>query len=434
MGGHYPTSRGFNPAVATPGRPTFVPFVRRSPTRRAVGFPISNPFRPGSGFQSDLPKVRTFPNPWRPVKHPFGRRQAAILPSPLDFVRRGGAWIEPAIVVGTIAAGFYYSQQRVMNLNGWEVCCDIGGIRNVFRAFENTGPCSTWAASCGRGGQPYWWDWPGEIPAIGPGKSQVLLVGMKTNPSTMRGTWNYVARRNAGAAGAPAIQPEYKYWPLQFVNPWPLGVFQWRPLVPYPMTNPNPPRRVWGPDNRPDREPRRAPKKRPNTSVMPSPAGAPGTRPTIVITRTGVGFSRTPHKYKRDGASKYTVGKGGFAGLALALLQTASNVYNGVTETVDLIKAIYSALPDKVIASQPDNLPKNQIIGHMLETIWQHRGEIDLDEAVYNIASNLIEDAAWGRYFAAQNQIRRRGGPNVEGFDRELSQLNELFTQLYGAT
>ena len=117
-----------------------------------------------------------------------------------------------------------------------------------------------------------------------------------------------------------------------------------------------------------------------------------------------------------------------FAKLAVRLLQLASGTYGGITEVVDMVAAIYAALPARLIAQDVNNLPPRDVLPHMLGMIWAHRHHIDMMEAMDNLAFNMIEDAAYGWYFQALGDIGT-GNPNLSGYDREMNLLYQEFRE-----
>lgn len=235
------------------------------------------------------------------------------------------------------------------------------------------------------------------------------------------------------ASGTPLVrQPPLIGFPEM---PWlPLDPNFWLPLNPQPYS-PNYPTPVW-PRGNPKPQPRTYPRPRVVGNTLPGVNPTPKPLPDIVITSTGV--STRPNQHRRwkprkpyTKETKYTM-RGPFMGLAAYLLRGAAKVYGGITEVVDFLSAIYNALPPEVIAKGP-TFPNGMIIPGLLGEIYKHADQIDVKKALYNIAKNQVEDAMWGRYFKAIDDVQRRGGPYYSGYDRELGKLNDLFKEIYGS-
>ena len=213
----------------------------------------------------------------------------------------------------------------------------------------------------------------------------------------------------------PAIAITPDIWASPDPNVWP----PFNPVPVFPIPRPWP---GW------------TPKTYPRTVSGPVTEPVPVFEPVpdVVITPTGV-FPTGPHvRTKPDTKTregKYAA-KGPYGLLAAQLLRLAAGTFGGITEVVDLVKAIYAALPAELIAQQPDNLAKKDLLPHMLGLIAKHYKSIDLGEAVENIAVNQVEDWAWGKYFKAVDKVSRTG-TYYQGFDRELSNLNDLFREVY---
>ena len=182
---------------------------------------------------------------------------------------------------------------------------------------------------------------------------------------------------------------------------WPDDPNEWPPMQPKPD---DPKRPVW-PDTKnppddtfpttrvvgdgdPDLDPDLDPKgeRRPRYRRDPKPHEPWGPRDPK--------HDRRPRR-KHEKENKFS-GKTKFAKLAARLLQLASGTYGGITEVVDMVAAIYAALPDRLVAQDVNGLSDVEKLPHMLGMIWQHRQHIDMMEAMDNLAFNMIEDAAYG--------------------------------------
>lgn len=451
MGGKYPTSRGFHGGFE-PKTGTFRPpsGVRVAPVNRPYGgfFPeLPNSVQQGwiwgpkpetfnpSGVDYDIPHGkqpygrRHFPDPWRPKNPPFGRKAPVAYASPLSLPRF-------PVWPGVAAAGllvWYFHPRGISGPPGWIRCYDLGGPKDMQSGPVGFIGCSFQANF--QAGVPMGNTWPYD-PSWGNSPVSVFF-GPDVFPPAPGTRLNYMEQWYwPGGPQTPNLPLEYLP-PIRTpmpLEPMPLDPVNWLPLAPYTYV-PTP----WPVWDTPPYDPYQYPPiksagNRVPGAVIPLP---PPKYPGFGVGPKGSfdtdGHTRgRPHK-PRNYEGKYTL-KGPFAAVALRLLQAASRVYNGITETVDLLAAIYSALPADVIAREPDNIPDARVIEYMLGAIWKYRDQIDMNKAAGNILENLIEDKAWGRYFKALNDVRRTTGANVEGWDRELGQLNDLFRELQSAT
>lgn len=420
MGGKYPT----NSARATPvrrpvGRPDY-PTTPARPRRPLPRVRPLNPYRPPARF----------PNGWKPPVKPFGRR------FPID--RIGGTFptrfplgrLTPWLTVGAFILPYIVTPTRI-DLNGWRCCFDVGPVKDAFKLTTNA--CTPSFANLGY-----------QVPTGAIADLRVdatttsIFLGQYLQPSLIRMT--HKAQYVKGTSGvAGPIPAPIKVIPPFWLSPWwelPLNPNHWTPISPVPYRPPLH-RPVWNPD--PDPFPDSWPKSREvgdNFPVrQPTPERPPKERETV-ITRTRIRTRDRPHWRRpprvRDRERKYKMSGRGWNLLGQILLRYASRTYGGVTEVVDLLSAIYSALPDRLIASHPD-IPKGEVIPFMLGQIYENFDQIDINEAIYNIAANHIEDAAWGAYFRASRFVSERG-PNYDGFDRENSELQRELQELLNAT
>ena len=430
MGGNYPSQRRVpNRSNPTPTR--YVP----SSTRRALPRSTFNrglPFDPWDTPAAKRAYRKPFGGRWPKPASPFGRKPGLVYPSPLGWGRmpRVGPFGAVAAAAGLLPFLWPAPAFNPAAL-GFTLCFDIGGIKNMHSAGANF--CNvTLAGISGQTGQPT--SQPILFPGAQTGRKSYML-GSNDNPEMTRMTNRELWTRN------PNVKPDFKLYPRYYFVPWyaPGLDFDpnfWLPLSPVPFSPP-PHGPVWPKGrNNPWGKPRKGPKHKTFPSGQsgygnPLPKDKP--TPSITISSTGVKTAPRPHVRGRPRGHNHEGGKykasGPFAALAAQLLKDAANVYNGITEAVDLLKAVYSAIPSDILAQMPDDLPKAKLIPFMLASIWTFRNQIDYGEAVKNILLNQIEDAMWGRYFAAVDKVNR-SGTYYGGFDRELGQLNELFREL----
>lgn len=95
------------------------------------------------------------------------------------------------------------------------------------------------------------------------------------------------------------------------------------------------------------------------------------------------------------------------------------------TEVVDLIDALFEALPEDVQASVPRTAvtspsawkPGIRYAGPLdrARHLYNNLHRLDIEEAVINVVINQIEDALWGRFFGGADRGFRRAGVNGYG-------------------
>lgn len=457
MGGFYPTQRNFrmpfgggNPWTTFPSgtfNPGGINVIPRSypnwfPTNVPSGVPSTFDPRTWSGMPNDpwdVPHGKQpwdnggkFPNPWRPKVKPFGKKFPQTVGQGVSLDPSRWARFGPIGLVPFFLPWFFKPAGLVMP-PGWMLCWDTGAPKQMF-----SGPTTAFADTCSTSELDYLLSF--QVPAgeVGTDTPSVIAwpgsVAFWQGPEQAGGTRMQYTCKWRRAGGGPATVIPYE----------PAAFAPVLPRLPSPDPNDLTPL-VLFPDPFPEVGPVWTPTPEPGTTSYPPKVVAgydpPGTvttgqptlpgLPTTVISTGGVTVG-PPHVWEppRTPESKYKAGTSPFSILATRLLAVASGLYNGITETVDLVAAIYSALPAHIIAQHPDNLTDAQKLPFMLAMIYQYRNQIDLDEAVDNVIANAVEDAVWGRFFQAQNYVRQQTGINYEGFDRELGYLNDTFREV----
>lgn len=427
----YPSRGASNAAVAvpTPDYPKWWPDNDNRPRPK----PYNR--RPG-----------TFPNTPRRWRKPFGRRTGPVYPSPFP---RSGFRLGPWAGAASFAAAYLLYKpadwSSALTNAGFKLCCSIGdGDVFGYTNLNNSG-CGSGPLLCGVSLQPFGGhtaDGPMTFPlASNPRLGARMLIGKQMLNPPDRCTWMQHWMRPSRPSNLPAYQPLVVPGPVQVpVTPdfWlPYDPNWWTPLSPTPY-NPNfpaaPPRRY--PKRPPRPTPRTWPAPESGPVTVPLPPFVPVGVPTTTTVSVGNPFPvidtgpiRPVKPTPTTTETKYNVRRSPYALLATRLLQLAAGTHGGITEVVDLVTAMYSAIPADVLARYPDGLAKKDILPFMLGAIYANRNNIDWQEAVHNIAVNQIEDYAWGKYFKAVDDVSR-AGPYYQGFDRELGALNELFQQV----
>lgn len=390
------------------------------------GFPVPDNDNPRPRVPWKPPRRRpsgVFPKQPKWAKPPFGKRPLVVYPDAFGPGRfpRIPAW---AVVPAVFMVGGWFVTRAKPDFAGmgFTLCWDGGGPKEAFSSIylDNCAAADFWKnLSFQVPGGKIGLDTPSNV-------SYGYAVGPYDNPEQTRMTYKELWARNY-YNNAPFIMIPGATWVpdplLPFSDPDPN---LWLPLQPYTPPVPEP---VYPPRNWPETDPRTYPRHVRGPNPHTDPKGNPKPR-VRVRPKPNIKHDRRPPT-RREHESKYSAARGSLAGL---LLLIASKAYNGITEAFDLVSAIYKALPPSIIARMPDNLTTGvDIMSHMLAAIWTYRAQIDMREAIINIAENQIEDAAWGRYFKAVDNVSRKG-PNYQGFDRELGYLNDLFKELQKET
>lgn len=430
MGGYYPTNGGWG---AVPlGDPVRDYRLNRDTARnpyhpRRTPTPKKYPWRP-PGY---------FPNGWKPPKTRFGRLPKVVYPTRFPLDRRFARFIPWGTLVFGVA-GYMLSPRRIPLPAGWTRCWDYGGDKSArsgpIRAYCPGDPYKLLALQVpsGTGYAP--------ITATTTNLAQAIFFGPYSNPEGTRMQYReMIARPDAVSGTYPNPQIIQPVAPV-VVNPdfvLPEDPNDWLPLIGVPFVPVPVP--VWVPTPEPVSYPPPVVRGDDVPIVVPVPDIEPLPDEAVELryrrdTKKGRVWHRTqPHQRTkptgRGKERKWMAANSRWALLATYLLRSAARVYGGMTEVVDLVSAVYAALPNEVISKHPDNLKPGEVLGFMLHQIYEHIDEVDVHEALENIYWNVIEDAAWGRYFGAVQKVTDRG-TNYSGFDRELSELNDLFHQL----
>lgn len=368
------------------------------------------------------PKPKRFPNRWRPPVPSFGKRFPQIIPNPLDQFKPGRfPWGWAAAAALPILFGRGGSPQ--WDAAGWRLCFNSGG-GEMF---------SLGGATCD---PPFWDGLNFQVPAGGPGDPMVIepyhtslwfgppeFDGMRM---VYREMW---VRDSVDENGDPWPEVEYPPGDRPGVGipavpnvGAPANPFEWPVFMPEAPPIPTPkPVQIADPNPIPYIRPNYPP--RPWIEEGPVPTPRPLTTVGTPPVTTPPAVYQPPRGPTKEG--KYQPNRVGWGRIAVRLLGIGGKVYGAQTEIVDLVKAVYAALPAELIARQPDLMP-SEVLPHMLGLIARHYRQVDLQEAAYNIATNQLEDAAWGRYFGMLDKIQRSTNTSwANSFDREIGFVRE---------
>lgn len=196
----------------------------------------------------------------------------------------------------------------------------------------------------------------------------------------------------------PSATPKPIFFPNPDIIPQPLPMAV--PTVPPELVPPRMPR-----PNRTRRDPFGVPLRGPRGTSRGR--GQPGQGATFVVDPvSGVSTVSEPSGPRQEPPSGTRERKSQAHQNAVQVLGWAL----AVTEGVDLIEAVHQALPDHLQYSDDP-------IG-MLEDIYQSFNQLDIEQAIYNIVYNQLEDAIIGFIGAgASNSLRNE-------FNRHTSMIN----------
>lgn len=206
-------------------------------------------------------------------------------------------------------------------------------------------------------------------------------------------------------------QPDWRYDPMGRPIDQPLGVPRPVPYRNIPRLNPRPDwpeSRSSGPSPAEERwpfrtgpgrhptprdlgfaEPRTIPSSVPGVSVRVRPNPRPLSPPP----------AKPPGKDTKEKKTIMNVASGSFVG----------RVINAVTETKDVVDAIYDALPYSIRKKYRNNIPAQE----KAKIIYANLGKVDMQKAIENLAWNQVEDFAYGKLGKAVGKANRRIGRPV---------------------
>lgn len=380
--------------------------TRLPPSRPRRKLPRSPTWRPATPRHKPMPKFGGTP---RPVGA-FGKRAAFKLPA--AALPRAGASLLPRFlpIVGALLTAYdlwllwneWQKPYPTIDFNlanaGWTMQCTVP---NPEIAAWGVG-ASNW---CGLEGQVPWGPYGDRdiIPTI-PRKpitepytesTTRVAVGPYNIPHTRfdhHQEW-YIKIRWYKNQPKPDVAPYYLPPRLPYYAPWPLPDPSW-PMLPYtpwhpefnkpgaPRPDPFAPYKPW------PLLPGWTPGKYPRAPVQTRPKGEPG----IGIGPDGpfVPKPHTPTKPNRNTKERKGSGAGGKGGPLQKVFRAAQKAMRGLTEAGDAIEAVYKALPKGKQTCKGD-------MTCMAKAIWNNVGAIDIDQALYNLAANEVQDRLLGK-------------------------------------
>ena len=236
--------------------------------------------------------------------------------------------------------------------------------------------------------------WPGwhAPPDIGPFADPAPMPNPRVRPGP---------RPNGDPKTAPVEKPGM---PAQrpLLPPW-IDPMHIPPFMPHPLPIPPPYRAIPGirtnpwrnPREQPRRGPRPAPRPRPRPierHPMDRPDGQPG--PTIEVTPGRPMVERNPNPQQRPARPRPGEKEG--KRKVVTMVAFVRRILNTVTESADLITAIWKAIPykDRMDYHQGKRKPTIQ---DRAQAIYDMFDKIDWEEALNNVIENQIEDFAFGK-------------------------------------
>lgn len=175
---------------------------------------------------------------------------------------------------------------------------------------------------------------------------------------------------------------------------------------------------------------------RPNTSVVviapglgltPGVGTAVGSRPVQGVGASGLDPSTRLNPYENPVHVSRPAPQGTKERKFIANVRAASflgRVLNFTTESMDMVTAVWEAIPPRYRASQKYSKKKGKWVQiyqplpqEKMKELWQHFDKVDVNEAIKNIAVNQLEDAAIGKLGAA---AQKHAKPVLEQLGRPV--------------
>lgn len=198
--------------------------------------------------------------------------------------------------------------------------------------------------------------------------------------------------------------------------------FDFDPSLPHVVFVPGPPSRVPDDKRQPVRRTRRLPQRR----ELPAPGhpvelpevvedlradGVPLSPGEVVIDRKGERVR--PSQHRRRKPNDRTKERKAVVSAARTI---AGRAFGAATETGDAVDAVYEALPEKLRARERmKRHGKDPRLTAKLRLIYDHAHEIDMVDAIDNLARNHLED-----WFYGQLNRRAQQGLNRAGWQRPV--------------
>lgn len=129
-----------------------------------------------------------------------------------------------------------------------------------------------------------------------------------------------------------------------------------------------------------------------------SASGGGFGRPPRFHETTSPDESKRPEKERKARVNKYL----------MAIMRGA----NAVTEGKDLVEALYKALPEEFRPRYKDTIYEqlNTSPQEKLKALWDNWGAVDIEDAIYNIADNYLEDFVYGSIGKLGGAASRQAG------------------------
>lgn len=469
-----------NPFSNSKAREAAKPKVSPRPTPKNPGVKPRGPDRRKPGTRPKDPRVpRVRPKPTTPkivpklpkVKpwHPggtinFGKRQPYkfspwLKKAPIPWGGIGGQ-----LLIGGGLITFAYLKEEpdwegALTAAGYQKCCGSGSgdVYYFMNRIVSWGCQSESISYCGITFQPYMGDWPTGLPATPDGYGARLLIGKKyggedpTNPGPEdRATWvgHWVRPHIPGNDTLPPVEiPEPVEKAIPLPTPTPVSPFEplppWSP-EPWVVAPPVSPIAPWNPnpDPTPDLTPETAPY--PFPGVVPI-VGGPVVIPSITLDvdpGTGITIGTDPHRPTpprepdKEKKTKPLVGKAAYAWLRA--LEAAGSSY---METDDFVSAIYKGLSWKVRRWRGrDGVWRDRDITtkSRLERIYSEFGQMNIMDAIKNVATQEAMDRAVGQIGNALSEAASRAGKagywkGAHGFQYGNNRKNDTWEEMYEA-
>lgn len=261
--------------------------------------------------------------------------------------------------------------------------------------------------------------WPEPVPVsptapVSPGTPQPLPEpGTEPSPvtppapSVSPGSWPGI---NDPLGPFPGKPP---WLPIPIISPYPPPVVEpGSPLLPQPRPRPFPMPR---PTTKPPWWPK-SPDGQPDEGTGGWPVRTPGTGTAVVLRPDSKQQPGARHRFERPPKrTKEVKGRvyGNPGGPVVGLI-------NEISEFRDAMQSVYDALPLKLRQRLfVENGRRSLTLLKMSKAVYQHVSEVDVGEAVKNLAKNEIEDRFFGKLSKLRNRAAYRNGDWVTGNVRD---------------
>jgi len=426
-----PERKPVRPERKPPARPN-----PRKPGRKTPERPRRKEPRPRPVPKTPKPPVK-IPAPEKiPIQKPKPRQYGKVLGKTFDRIVKANHFAAMAMLGGELL--MWYLDREDFTLPGFTKCCEVppvmrGATRVIQGNATNTAKPCDYGQGCGLSLQVPSGQGVLNAPSvnrIGKGTNyQVVYYGpyfASTNRMTFAEKWGRIIPANTVAPEvAPELIPIYEPVPQPDLIPW--VVWDSPPVI-----MPNEPLPLSPPLNRPQEDPT------PKNPYDPYPEPWIGERPSIDFEpfkppTPGVHEERPPEPPEKEGKKRLS------NTVAAGWTKFLEKAVNGYTESDDFITAIYKGLPWYLRRWRGrDGVWRDRDITSKsrAERIYKEFGNIDINDAIGNVAVNELNDRAYGKVGNALSKRARELGKeglwsSSGGFQRGGKLTRDQWEKLY---